>query len=147
MAPTARHHLHDVPLGRRMLRFVLLSIFIVTAVLLVQMIVTYVAMPKSAKASHHARAACGLFVDWIEADGAAGSPAAAGTLRKATESARSAASVAPERWSVLLKDFQAAASPIEEVVAAGPGIARPRDEAISEALGTCDPLVGKTSGS
>lgn len=146
MAHVATHHqqhrhLHELPLGRRLLRFVLVSILVVAAVMIVQTVVMYLAMPKTSKATHHARAACGSFVDWVEEDGASGSPKAAAALRKATESARSAASLAPERWSPLLRDLSAAAAPVEEVLVAGPGIVAPRDRAISGALATCEPMV------
>jgi len=145
MAQVAHHHVHELPLRRRLFRFLLVSVILVAGVMLVQSVVLYLTMPKASKATHHARAACGSFVSWIDQEGAAGSPAAAAMLRQATESAQSAASLSPERWSALLGDIRAAAAPPGEPLVAGPGIETPRDRAISDAAATCEPMVAGKS--
>lgn len=141
MAQVAHHHVHELPLRRRMFRFVLVSVILVAGVMLIQSVVMYLSMPKASKATHHARAACGSFVSWIDQEGAAGAPKAAAMLNQATESAQSAASLSPERWSALLGSLRAAAAPAGEPLVAGPGIESPRDRAISDAVATCEPMV------
>jgi hypothetical protein len=142
MAEVAQyHHWHELPLRRRVLRFVLVSILLVTGVMLLQTVVMYLAMPKTSKATHHARAACTSLTTWLDEDGPSGAPEAVPSLQKATESAQSAATMAPERWATLLQDLQAVAAPAEPVAAAGP-VVTARDRAIARARTTCDPLLG-----
>ena len=141
MAQVMHHHLHEVPLRRRLFRFVLVSVLVVTAVMLVQSVVMYLTMPRASKATHHARAACLSLGNWLDDDGPSGSEEAGPSLKKATDSAQSAAVLAPDRWSTLLGDLRAAAAPPTRV--AGPGAVTPRDQGISSAMATCEPLLGK----
>lgn len=141
MAPTAVHPWQELSLPRRLFRFVLVSIIAVTMVVMLQTVVTYASMPKASKATHHARAACGAFVGWIDQDGTTGSPEAAPMLSKATEAARSAAAVAPKRWSALLEDLRAAAGPTSGDEAIVGPVATRREQAITRAIATCGPIV------
>lgn len=143
MAEVAQyHHWHELPLRRRVLRFVLVSILLVTGVMLLQTIVMYLTMPKPSKATHHARAACASLTTWLDEEGPSGAAEAAPNLQKATESAQSAAKAAPDRWAALLRDLQAAAAPATPVAGPGP-VVSPRDRAIASAKATCDPLLTK----
>ncbi|MEW6475203.1 MAG: hypothetical protein AB1679_23350 [Actinomycetota bacterium] len=143
MADVAQHHhWHELPLRRRVLRFVLVSILLVTGVMLLQSVVMYLTMPKVTKATHHARAACASLGTWLDGGGPTGTPEAAPSLTEATESARSAAAMAPERWSALLEDLQSAAGPDTPVNGPGP-VLTPRGRAIASAMATCDSVLGK----
>lgn len=143
MADLVHRHIHDAPLPRRLFRLTMVSIIVVAFVMIIQGLVLYVAMPKVSKATHQARAACSSFVSWIDSDGVTGAPEAAGDLRKATASARSAASLEPKRWSKLRATMSAVAAPSPADSVAGPGIVTPRTQAISDAISLCKPVMPK----